>query len=83
MMTQIINIYLLRYVKKEVKTQRKHFYGIGTEEQTNISLQLDINSLVIHEIKGVTYKHEEHKIKNGKPIEKNDQNDAFDEDDLF
>ncbi len=69
--------------KKEVKAKRKHFYGIDTEEQINISLQLDINSLAIHEIKGVTYQHEEHKIKNGKPIEKNDQNDSFDEEDLF
>ncbi|HHQ4534978.1 TPA: hypothetical protein ACSP8B_004040, partial [Aeromonas veronii] len=69
--------------KKEVKTKIEHFYGIDTEEQTNISLQLDINSLAIHEIKGVTYQHEEHKIKTGKPIEKNDQNDSFDEEDLF
>ncbi|MGE6116206.1 RES domain-containing protein [Aeromonas salmonicida] len=49
--------------KKEVKVKRKQLYAI--EEQNNISLQLDIASLAIHEIKGVTYQHEEHKIRNG------------------
>lgn len=66
--------YLSPEIRKIDTPSRKHRHYHPKDEQIVFSLKLDVNSLAIHEIKGVTYQYERHMIRNCNPIKEQSGN---------
>ena len=60
--------YLSPEIRKKDTPSGKHRIYHLKDEQIIFSLKLDVDSLAIHEINGVTYQYKRHMISNGSPI---------------